>query len=170
MWDPFQRAPARALAAAVLTFLCLAAISCSDETGTSGGGRDTTGHSQDRKQSTPPGEETTGSETTAEASLSEATLGPAPDAPAVLLRLEGDPGTTFSGICAVGGKESILSGKIPKRYAFDPRGQRLTCRIEKQDAGGALKVIVIAGDATRSVQQTNTRGSVIKVSYKVGRT
>ena len=70
----------------------------------------------------------------------------------------------FPGICA-GGKESILSGRIPKRYAFDPRGQRLSCRIEKQDAGGDLKVILIAGDTTRSVQQTNTRGSVINVSY-----
>ena len=167
VWDPNQRAPAKALAAAVLTFLYLLAISCSDETSTSGGGRDTTGHSEDREEST-PGEETTRSETTGEASLPEAILGPAPDAPAVVLNLEGDPGTTFSGICAVGGKESILSGKIPKRYAFDPRGQRLSCRIEKQDAGGALKVIVIAGDTTRSVQQTNTRGSVIKVSYSGG--
>ena len=88
------------------------------------------------------------------------------DSPAVSLRLEGDPGTTFSGICNVGGKESVLSGRIPKRYAFDPRGQRLSCRIEKRDSGGGnLKVILIAGDTTRSVQQTNTRGSVVNVSY-----
>jgi hypothetical protein len=161
VWDLDQRATLKALVVAVLTLLCL---SCSGETGTSDGARDTTGHPEDRKETTlvssPQGPETTG-----EASLPEATLGPAPDAPAVLLRLEGDPGTTFSAICAVGRKENVLSGKIPKRYAFDPRGQRLSCRIQKQDAGGDLKVILIAGDTTRSVQQTNTRGSVINVSY-----
>ena len=76
---------------------------------------------------------------------------------------------TFSGICAAGGKESVLSGRIPKRYAFDPRGRRLSCRIEKQDSGGGdLKVILVAGDTTRSVQQTNTRGSVINIFYAGG--
>jgi hypothetical protein len=163
VWDLSQRATAKALVAAVLVFLCSLAVSCSGET--AGEGRATTGQPEDREGSTlltSPGDEP---ETTGEGSLPEATLGPAPDTPAVLLRLEGDPGTTFSGICAVGGKESILSGRIPKRYAFDPRGQRLSCRIEKQDAGGDLKVILIAGDTTRSVQQTNTRGSVINVSY-----
>jgi hypothetical protein len=99
-------------------------------------------------------------------SAPQATLGEAPDSPAVSLRLEGDPGTTFSGICNVGGKESVLSGRIPKHYAFNPRGQRLSCRIEKRDSGGGnLKVILIAGNTTRSVQQTNTRGSVVNVSY-----
>ena len=107
-----------------------------------------------------------GPETTAEAPPPEATLGPELDSPAVLLRLEGDPGTTFSGICVVGSKQSVLSGRIPKRYAFDPRGRKLSCRIEKRDPGkGNLKVILVAGNTTRSVQQTNTRGSVLNVSY-----
>jgi hypothetical protein len=166
VWDLSQRATAKALVAAVLAFLCSLAISCSDET--AGERRATTGQPEDRQESTLLTSPEDGPETTREGTLPEATLGPAPDAPGVLLRLEGDPGTTFSGICAVGGKESILSGRIPKSYAFDPRGQRLSCRIEKQDAGGDLKVILIAGDTTRSVQQTNTRGSVINVSYSGG--
>ena len=152
--------------AAVFAFFSLLIASCSGDTGTSGGGGDTSGGSDDHEESTvtPPQKP----ETTEEAPP-EATLGPGPASPAVLLRLEGDPGTTFSGICVVGGKESVLSGRIPKRYAFDPRGQRLSCRIEKRDArGGNLRVILIAGDTTRSVQQTNTRGGVINISYDGG--
>ena len=107
-----------------------------------------------------------GAETTREAPPPEATLGPELDSPAVLLRLEGDPGTTFSGICVAGSKRSVLRGRIPKRYAFDPRGRKLSCRIEKRDPRrGDLKVILVAGDTTRSVQQTSTRGNVINVSY-----
>jgi hypothetical protein len=94
---------------------------------------------------------------------------PEPDSPGVVLRLEGDPKTSFSGICTVGGKQSVLSGRVPKRYTFDPEGQRLLCRIQKQDpGGGSLKVILAAGDTTQSVQQTSVRGGVISISYKGG--
>ena len=150
--------------AAVFAFFTLLAASCSDDPEPLGDGTGSTrsfGQEESALVTTPEGPETTG-----DAPLPEATLGEAPDPPAVLLRLEGDPGTTFSGICDVGGRESVLSGRIPKNYAFDPRGQRLSCRIEKRDSGGGnLKVILIAGDTTRSVQQTNTRGSVVNVSY-----
>jgi len=166
VWDLDQRATAKALVVAVLASVCSLVVSCTGETADGSSG--TTGQPKDREESTLVSSPGDGPETTGGGSLPEATLGPAPDAPGVLLRLEGDPGTTFSGICAVGGKESILSGRIPKRYAFDPRGQRLSCRIEKQDVGGDLKVILIAGNTTRSVQQTNTSGSVIKVSYAGG--
>ena len=99
----------------------------------------------------------------------EVVLGEESDSPGVVLRLEGDPKTTFSGICTVGGKESVLSGRVPKRYAFDPKGQELSCRIQKQDPGESrLKVILTANDTTRSVQQTNARGGLINISYKGG--
>ena len=102
-----------------------------------------------------------------EPSPPEATLGAGPDSPGVVLRLEGDPRTTFAGICTVGGKGSVLIGRVPKRYTFDPEGQRLSCRIQKQDPGrGSLKVILAAGDATHSVQQTNVGGGVITISYR----
>jgi hypothetical protein len=149
---------------ATISVFSLLIASCSGDTGTSSGGGESTrgsgGHEESTATSPPRKPETT------EGAPPEATLGPGPASPAVLLRLEGDPGTTFSGICAVGGEESVLSGRIPKRYAFDPREQRLSCRIEKRDPrGGDLRVIVIAGDTTRSVQQTNTRGGVINISY-----
>jgi hypothetical protein len=102
-----------------------------------------------------------------EPSPPEATLGAGPDSPGVVLRLEGDPRTTFAGICTVGGKGSVLIGRVPKRYTFDPEGQGLSCRIQKRDRGrGSLKVILIADDTTRSVQQTSVRGGVITLSYK----
>jgi hypothetical protein len=149
----------------VFAFFSLLAASCSDGPEPSGGGTGSTRSSGQEESTLVTAPE--GPETTVDTPPPEATLGEAPpDSPAVLLRLEGDPGTTFSGICDVGGKESVLSGRIPKRYAFDPREQRLSCRIEKRDSGGGnLKVILIAGDTTRSVQQTNTRGSVVNVSY-----
>jgi hypothetical protein len=61
----------------------------------------------------------------------------------------------------------VLSGRVPKRYAFDLKGRQLSCRIEKRDGGnGDLKVVLAAGESTRSVQQTNAPGSVINVSYE----
>lgn len=110
---------------------------------------------------------TTGPETTEETSPPEATLGAGPEPPGVVLRIEGDKRTTFSGICTVGSEEKVLSGRVPKRFTFDPEGRELSCRIEKRDSGrGDLKVILTANGTTRSVQQTNSRGSVINISYR----
>ena len=86
--------------------------------------------------------------------------------PEVVLRLEGGPKTTFSGLCSVGDEQSVLDGKVPKRFTFDPRGRELSCRIQKRDDGrGALKIILIAGNTARSVQQTNAPGGTINLSY-----
>ena len=83
-----------------------------------------------------------------------------------MLRLEGRPKTTFSGLCSVGGDQDVLDGRVPKRFTFDPAGRELSCRIQKRDDGrGALKIILIAGNTTRSVQQTNAPGGTISVSY-----
>ncbi|MDP8948962.1 MAG: hypothetical protein M3N00_01790 [Actinomycetota bacterium] len=154
----------RALVAALLTGLLFAAACSGDD---SGQGPGSTARTIDPEESTQVSS-TAGSGAT-EPSPPEATLGTERDPPGVMLRLEGDPKTTFSGICAVGGNESVLSGRVPKRYAFDPEGQRLSCRIQKQDPGkGSLKVILTAGDTTRSVQQTDARGGVISISYKGG--
>jgi hypothetical protein len=111
---------------------------------------------------------TTGLETTGESPPPELTLGDDPgDKPDVVIRLEGDPETTFSGLCSVGEKPSVLSGQVPKRFAFYLKGRQLSCRIEKRDGGpGNLEVVLVAGEATRSVQQTNAPGGVIRVSYE----
>jgi hypothetical protein len=111
---------------------------------------------------------TTMLETTRESRPPEVTLGDdAGGEPEVVIRLEGDPRTTFSGLCSVGAEQKVLSGQVPKRFEFDLKGRQLSCRIEKRDnKKGDLKVVLVAGETTRSVQQTNTPGGVIKVSYK----
>jgi len=109
-----------------------------------------------------------GPETTGDIPPPEVTLGQDPDGkPEVVIRLEGDPKTTFTGLCSVGGEQNVLSGQVPKRFTFDLSGERLECRIEKRDEGaGDLKVVLVAGDTTRSVQQTNAPGGVINLSYE----
>jgi hypothetical protein len=160
VWDLDQRTTVKALAAASLVFFSLLAGGCSGDTGPQGDGTGSRGRADGFEEGTLV------SSSKAPETTREAPLGQQRNSPAVVLRLEGDPGTTFSGICVVGSKQNVLSGRIPKHYAFDPRGRRLSCRIEKRDPGGGdLKVILVAGDTTRSVQQTNTRGSVINVSY-----
>jgi hypothetical protein len=155
--------PAAMLLLAVMFFLG----ACSDET------RKPDESSNPAEERTEVTEETTsapttGLETTRETPPPEITLGDGPDGkPDVVIRLEGDPETTFSGLCSVGEERSVLSGQVPKRFAFYLKGRQLSCRIEKRDEGGGdLEVILVAGEATRSVQQTNVPGSVIRVSYK----
>ena len=162
VWDLGQARMVKAFVAALLTALLLV-VACSRDD--SGQEPSHTKRTTGPKEGTPVSS-TTGQEKT-ESSPPEVVLGREPDSPGVVLRLEGDPKTTFSGICTVGGKESVLSGRVPKRYAFDPKGQKLSCRIQKQDSSrGSLKVILIAGNTTRSVQQTNSRGGVINLSYE----
>ena len=111
---------------------------------------------------------TTGLETTGNSRPPEVTLGnDTGGQPEVVVRLEGDPKTTFSGLCSLGEERNVLSGQVPKRFVFDLKGRKLSCRIEKQDGGtGDLKVVLVAGETTRSVQQTNSPGGSIKISYE----
>lgn len=89
--------------------------------------------------------------------------------PEVVLRLEGAPKTIFSGLCSVGDEQNVLGGRVPKRFTFDLEGRELSCRIQKRDEGrGALKIILVAGNTTRSVQQTNSPDSTINVTYRGG--
>jgi hypothetical protein len=110
---------------------------------------------------------TTMLETTEDTQPPEVTLGDdGGDEPLVVIRLEGDPETTFSGLCSVGTEQKVLSGQVPKRFEFALKGRQLSCRIEKRDdKTGDLKVVLIASETTRSVQQTNKPGGAIKVSY-----
>ena len=155
------------MASAVALLLAVALLhgACSGET-SGNAGQNPGGPGEERE---PRGETvapTPGPETTAEGPP-KITLGEEPGGPPeVVLRLEGGPKTTFSGLCSVGNEQSVLDGRVPKRFTFDPRGRELSCRIQKRDDGrGALKIILIAGDTTRSVQQTNAPGGTINLSY-----
>src|SRR5215216_180783 len=85
----------------------------------------------------------------------------------VTLKIEGSPGTEFSGTCIVGGKEEKkLSGRVPKRFIYKPDGQRLECEIRKQSSNsGEMKVEFSAGGHTNSVQQTSTQGDSLTLRY-----
>jgi hypothetical protein len=87
----------------------------------------------------------------------------------VVLRLEGDAGTSFTGVCTTGAENSVLVGQVPKSYSFDLQGQILSCQIKKQSPGnGSLRTILLTGDNTRSIQQTESQESTINISYSGG--
>src|SRR5215211_4364822 len=94
------------------------------------------------------------------------------DAPApsgeVTLKIEGSPGTEFSGTCIVGGKEEKkVSGRVPKRFIYETDGQRLECEIRKQSSNsGQMKVEFSAKDHTTSVQQSSTQGDSVTLLYE----
>ena len=166
--DSFETERVRAIVpvATLLLALLLFAGACSDET------RKPDERSSPARERTEVTEEPTSASTTeletTKDSPPEITLGDDPDGkPDVVIRLEGDPGTTFSGLCSVGEERSVLSGRVPKRFAYHLKGRQISCRIEKRDGGtGDLEVILVAGESTRSVQQTNAPGGVIEVSYE----
>jgi hypothetical protein len=85
----------------------------------------------------------------------------------VTLKIEGSPGTEFSGTCIVGGKEEKkVSGRVPKRFIYELDGQRLECKIRKQSSNsGEMKVEFSVGDHTNSVQQTSTQGGSLTLRY-----
>ncbi|MBX6762649.1 MAG: hypothetical protein K6T51_03665 [Rubrobacteraceae bacterium] len=87
----------------------------------------------------------------------------------VTLSVEGDRGVKFSGLCESGGKETVISGTVPKLFSYRLQGQGLSCRIQKQGGKGALRVTLLVGNTTRSVQQTSVRKGTIHVSYSGGR-
>jgi hypothetical protein len=86
----------------------------------------------------------------------------------VTLKIEGSPGTEFSGTCIVGGKEEKkVSGRVPKRFIYELDGQRLECEIRKQSSNsGEMKVEFSTGDHTNSVQQTSTQGGSLTLRYE----
>ncbi len=154
----------------LLATLLLAALlftgACSDNTEARRDSDSPVAKTEVVKETTSP--PSTGLETTGSSQPPEVILGDdAGGKPEVLIRLEGDPKTTFSGLCSVGGEQNVLSGQVPIRFEFDLKGRQLSCRIEKRDGGnGNLKVVLVAGETTRSVQQTNSPGGVINVSYR----
>jgi hypothetical protein len=86
----------------------------------------------------------------------------------VTLKIEGSPGTEFSGTCVVGDKEEKkVSGRVPKHFIYEPDGQRLECQIRKQSSNsGQMKVEFSSKGQTNSVQQTSTQGGSVTLRYE----
>lgn len=83
----------------------------------------------------------------------------------VVLRIDGDSGTEFSGVCSVGDEENELSGEVPESFSYEPEGQEIECEIRKESTGsGSLKVL-LTGPGGRIEQQTSTQGGTISLAY-----
>jgi hypothetical protein len=158
-----SRKVSRSLATALLAVPLLFAA-CSED-GSGGGPTASTREQADYTEGTlaPP---TTVVRRTEDTTPPEGTLKKEPgESGDVVIRLEGAAETRFSGICTVGEEEKIISGQVPKRFVFDLEGRSLSCRIQKQDSGGGLKVVLVVDDSIRSVQQTSAREGTIDLSY-----
>ena len=85
----------------------------------------------------------------------------------VTLKIEGSPGTEFSGTCIIGSKEKKVSGRVPKHFIYQLDGQPLECQISKQSSNsGEMKVEFSAQDHTNSVQQTISHGGTLTLRYE----
>jgi hypothetical protein len=83
----------------------------------------------------------------------------------VVLRIDGDSGTEFSGVCSVGDEENEFSGEVPESFSYELKGQQLECEIRKESTGsGSLKVL-LTGPGDRIEQQTSTPGGTISLAY-----
>lgn len=85
----------------------------------------------------------------------------------VTLSIQGDPGTEFSGTCTVGGEEKTISGEVPRSFEYKLDGGGIECEIRHGPGTGTMKV-VLTGNGIRSVQQVNTPGGTISLSYTNG--
>jgi hypothetical protein len=72
------------------------------------------------------------------------------------LKVGGDPGSEFSGVCSLGKEEKTIGGRVPEHYVFEPGAAGIECEIRKE-GGGALKVVV-TGEGVRSVQRSGGAG------------
>jgi hypothetical protein len=79
------------------------------------------------------------------------------------LTLNGEPGTEFSGSCAVGGAKDELGGRVPQQISYRFVGEKLECEVHQRSAG-ALEVVLESGD-DRSEQRISSQGNTIKFSY-----
>ncbi len=79
------------------------------------------------------------------------------------LRIDGEPGTEFSGSCAVGGEKDDLSGRVPQQISYRFWGEEIECEVHQQSEG-ALEVVLESGD-DRSEQRISSRGGTIEFAY-----
>ena len=79
------------------------------------------------------------------------------------LEIEGDPGTEFSGKCAVGNEEKEIGGQVPERFVFELDGRKLECEIRKKSTG-AMNIVLDAGEADY-VQRTDSRWATVSIVY-----
>ena len=83
----------------------------------------------------------------------------------VTLRINGDQGVPFSGVCSLGEKRREISGQTPRSLEFDPKGRELSCEISKQGTRGEELEVVLNGEGIRSVQQLGSAEGTVRLTY-----
>lgn len=78
------------------------------------------------------------------------------------LRLGGEAGLEFSGLCAVDGKERKLGGKTPQSYSYEPE-KRLECEITSRDRG-PLRV-TFSNEGTNTTHRLGPGPATLELSY-----
>jgi hypothetical protein len=78
----------------------------------------------------------------------------------VKLKVAGDPGTAFSGLCSAGGRKDAIEGRAPARYSYELGDGKLVCDIRKE--GGGVLETVVTGEGVHSLQRSVARGSTIR--------
>lgn len=101
-----------------------------------------------------------------DANANGASAGDQEDAERAVLRLEGDSGTEFSGVCVVGGDRRQLDGEVPEEFTYDLDGAKLACDIEKRGSG-ELRIVLAAGE-DMVVRETNAENAEISLVYRDG--
>ena len=82
------------------------------------------------------------------------------------LKIEGEPGTEYSGRCVVGGEKDDLGGRVPQQISYTFMGEKIECEVRQQSTG-ALKVVLQSAN-DRSEQRINSEGGTIKFAHSEG--
>lgn len=81
----------------------------------------------------------------------------------VVLKVGGETGAEFSGICVVGGEEKDLAGQVPGRFVYELDGRSLECEVRRAEpSGGALEISLRADGGSR---ETMVRSKGDEVSF-----
>lgn len=80
------------------------------------------------------------------------------------LELQGEPGTEFSGSCAVGNQEpEEISGQVPETFTYKLKKRTLDCEISSEDE---VQVDLTVGKNIHSVQRIS--GGTLNLTYEKG--
>ena len=88
----------------------------------------------------------------------------------VVLRIAGEKGTRFSGVCSAGEEKRDISGQAPKSFEYELNDDRqLTCEIRKQGGQDAALNVVLESENSRSLHRSvGGDDIVIRLTYQDG--
>jgi len=110
------------------------------------------------------GNEQANKDNTEDRDTTEGSNGEKDRGPEATLELQGEPGTEFSGSCAVGNKDSEeISGQVPESFAYELKERPLKCEISSD---GEIQVDLVVGSNVHSIQRIS--GGTLTLTYENG--